>query len=318
MRGARLGWVVALSVALTGCTATHRLAPRAADPVARITLSPGDTLRCPSYATVGPNGQPAVPLAPIAAERLAPLQTPSQLVVCRYRGSNVLQLTGSRQVRFGLSTAGSELAWSPPATGGPRNCTAIGGRYTPYLLGLRYPSGVLWVTTAYDVNGCVVTSNGSFTSDAYVGTEVEHAYATGVWTGGAGRDNAGGACLAWPNGRLGQERQLVPPGPTALTICPAHGAPSAPQAAVHVTRDIYPLVAALDGQATRPTGNMCDPHGEDYVGYEARFDYAEGPAVVVDIRKNCDPRLTNHSLDADSSGQIWAMVEDLAHHPAGH
>lgn len=131
-----------------------------------------------------------MPLAPVVAQRLAPLQTPTQLVMCRYRGHSVLQLDGSRRVRFGLSTVGAELAWSPRAMGGPRSCAAIGGRHTLYLLGLRYPSGVLWVTTAYDVNGCEVTSNGTFTSDAYVGNDADHAFETGVWTGGVGREGS--------------------------------------------------------------------------------------------------------------------------------
>ena len=306
---------VAVTTALSGCTTGHRLAPVAQQPAAQITLSPGSAVKCPAYATLGANGQPAVPLAPIAAQRLAPLQVPSQLVVCRYRGNNVLQLTGSRQVRVGLATAGTELAWSPRAMGGPTTCTAIAGRHTPYLIGLRYPSGVLWVTTAYDVNGCEVTSNGSFTTATYVGNDVDHAFSTGVWVGGIGRDTSTD-CLAWPTGRLGQDQHLVPPDPTALTICSANGAPSAHRAVAHVTRSFSSLVRTLDGVATRPSGHMCDPHGDEVVAYELRFDYSQGPAVVVDVAKNCDPRISNDSLDADSTAQIWAMVDDLAHHPS--
>jgi len=241
------------------------------------------------------------------------MDTPTQVVICRYRGSSVLQLTGSRRVRFGLATVGRELAWLPRNTGGPRTCTAIGGRHTPYLLGLRYPSGVLWVTTAYDVNGCEVTSNGAFTSDTYVGNDVDHAFKTGVWSGGAG-SNDGGPCLAWPVGRLGQDRQLVPPGATGLTICSANASPST-STTVHVTRDFTALVSALDHVATRTTSNMCDPHGDEPVAYTARFDYSEGPSVVVDIRKNCEPKLSNRSVDADGSAQIWRMVEDMARRP---
>jgi hypothetical protein len=104
----------------------------------------------------------------------------------------------------------------------------------------------------------------------------------------------------------------VPTGPTGLTICPAR---SAPAAIAHVTRDFSTLVSALNQTATRPTSNMCDPQGDEVVAYQARFDYAEGPAVVVSISKNCFPRLSNGSLDADGSAQIWAMVDELAHHP---
>jgi len=306
---------VAVTTALSGCTTGHRLAPVAQQPAAQITLSPGSAVKCPAYATLGANGQPAVPLAPIAAQRLAPLQVPSQLVVCRYRGNNVLQLTGSRQVRVGLATAGTELAWSPRAMGGPTTCTAIAGRHTPYLIGLRYPAGVLWVTTAYDVNGCEVASNGSFTSSAYVGNDVDNAFATGVWTGGVGRDSSQ-PCVAWPSGRLGQDQQLVPSGPTGLTICSADAAPAPMPSTVAVTRNFSALVSALDAVPTRPTGNMCDPHGQEVVAYDLRFDYAQGPAVVVDVRRNCDPRISNLSLDSDGSARIWAMVDDLAHHPS--
>src|SRR3954453_19145834 len=299
-----------------GLFALVAVLPAGHDPVQQAVFAQGSAVQCPAYAALGANGQPAVPLARVRAARLAPLETPTELFVCRYRGTTGLQLTGSRQVGAGLVNAGTQLAWSPRCMGGPVNCTVFEGRGTPYLIALRYPSGMLWVTTAYDVNGCEVTSNGTFTSAVYVGAEADHAYATGVGRGGAGRDpGVGGPCLAWPFQRLGQERRLVPPGPTALTICKADGAPAAKAAVVQVSRDFSSLVRALDGVRTRPTGNMCDPHGEDVVAYQLRFDYREGPAVVVDISKNCDPRVTNYSLDADGSAQLWAMVDDLAQRP---
>jgi len=177
---ARLATVCgAVAAALCSCTAAHRLPTQA-----RVESVPSATVRCPAYAALGPDGQPAVPLATVVAQRLAPEQTPTQLVLCRYRGSNVLQLTGSRQVRVGLATAGSELASSPRSMGGPVDCATSGVRHTPYLIGLRYPSGVLWVTTAYDVNGCQVTSNGTFASDAHLGGDADQAFTTGVWSGG--------------------------------------------------------------------------------------------------------------------------------------
>src|SRR4051812_35009132 len=92
---------------------------------ATITLSAAAGLTCPAHTTRGADGHPAVPLAPIAAQRLAPLQTPTQLVVCRYRGINKLQLTGSRPVRSGLATAGSELTWAPRAMGSRGTCTTM-------------------------------------------------------------------------------------------------------------------------------------------------------------------------------------------------
>jgi len=180
---------VAVAAALSACTVGHHLTPEA-----QVTVPPSETVTCPSYATLGANGQPAVPLALVAAPRLVPPQTPTQLVVCRYRGTNVLQLTGSREVRVGLATAGTQLASSPRSMGGPVSCTTSTGRHAPYLIGLRYPSGVLWVTTAYDANGCEVTSNGSFTSDAYVGNDADHAFATGVWRDGIARLDCGLSC----------------------------------------------------------------------------------------------------------------------------
>ena len=169
----------AVAVALCGCTAAQKLATQAV-----VAAPASETVSCPAYAALGPNGQPAVPLAVIVAQRLVPQQTPTQLVVCRYRGTNVLQLTGSRQVRVGLATAGTELASSPRFMGGPVVCSTRSARHTPYLIGLRYPSGVLWVTTAYDANGCEVTSNGTFASAAYLGRDADQAFATGVWSGG--------------------------------------------------------------------------------------------------------------------------------------
>jgi hypothetical protein len=161
--------------------------PAAHNPTRPVTLAKGSTVQCPAYAALSPNGQPAVPLAPVRAERLAPLERPTDLVVCRYRGTTVLQLTGSRRVATGLANAGAQLAGSRRLTGGPVNCTEIGGPRTPYLIALRYPSGPLWVTTAYDANGCEVASNGSFTSNAYIGRDADQAFATGVWRGDFGR-----------------------------------------------------------------------------------------------------------------------------------
>src|SRR5438270_4913459 len=146
--------VLALAAALGGCTTADRLTPTAQDPATRPATAAGAVVNCPPYATLGTDGHPAVPLAPTAAHRLAPLETPTQLVVCRYRGTSVLQLVGARRVRFGLASAGTELAWSPRATGGPRECRGSASGRAPYLIGVRYPSGVLWVTTAYDVNRC--------------------------------------------------------------------------------------------------------------------------------------------------------------------
>ena len=55
-----------------------------------------------------------------------------------------------------------------------------------------------------------------------------------------------------------------------------------------------------------------DTCGAVWYGNKEEF----GPAVVVAIRKNCDPRLSNGSLDADGTPQIWAMADDLAHRPS--
>src|SRR4051812_6621790 len=175
--------------------------PAGHDAAQRANLVQSFAVQCPPYATLDANGQPAVPLARVRAARLAPLETPTELFVCRYRGTTVLQLTGSRQVGAGLPNAGTQLAWSPRSLGGPVNCTGLIGRHTPYVIALRYPSGMLWVTTAYDANGCEVTSNGSFTSDAYVGKDAGQAFATGAWTGGTARTTSD-LCLTWPTDRL--------------------------------------------------------------------------------------------------------------------
>src|SRR3954451_17970141 len=86
--------------------------PGAHHPVRPATSAQSSAAQCPAYSTLGTNGQPAVPLARVGAERLAPFQTPADLLVCRYRGSTVLQLTGSRRVGTGLANAGTQLARS--------------------------------------------------------------------------------------------------------------------------------------------------------------------------------------------------------------
>ena len=308
------------TAATGGCTRSHHADAGPPAPVPRIELVKAhESLSCPARAQENEEGTPQVPLSPAAgAERLAPLQTPTRLIVCRYRGGRTFRLAGAREVRSGLASARLELAWMPRANVTGDTCTAIGGRYTPYLVGLRYPDGVLWLSTAYDVNGCVRTSNGTFTAEGYIGADTDRAYDTGTWVADVPDPVDAGnhsSCGDAPRGRLGQDRQLVPPGAVRLTLCAADGAHSPAAVPIHVRRDFTALVRALDGVMTSPTGNSCDPDGEDVVDYEARFDYAEGPAVLVSIRKNCFPLLSNGSLDGVGSSQIWAMTDDLARHP---
>src|SRR5256885_9790309 len=105
--------------------------PAAHHPVQPATSAQSSAAQCPAYATLGTNGQPAVPLARVGAERLAPLETPTDLVVCRYRGTTVLQLTGSRRVGTGLVNAGTQLARSRRSTGGPGHRSAPTARPRP-------------------------------------------------------------------------------------------------------------------------------------------------------------------------------------------
>ncbi len=62
----------------------------------------------------------------------------------------------------------------------PGMCTLMGGERINYLVRFDYADGQrVWLTTAKEVNRCVVTRNGEFSTPAYVGEAVAAAYTRG-------------------------------------------------------------------------------------------------------------------------------------------
>jgi hypothetical protein len=106
-------------------------------------------------------------------------------VVCAY-GLNlagfhqVIPLSGGRALADGLDRLARELhalPAAPPAD--QRACTTESSTNVNYLIGMQYPSAVMWISSSQ--SPCRGTSNGSFVSAAEIATRVADAYSSGVW-----------------------------------------------------------------------------------------------------------------------------------------
>ncbi len=122
---------------------------------------------------------------------MAPREVPSRVIACSYADSGATgagtsvgsPLGQSRIISDGLDQLAGRLAGMPAwyADGEPTFCTQVGGPAANYLLGLSYPSGTMWVSTATDPNACSGTTNGDFVSRTSLGKDVAYALSTGRW-----------------------------------------------------------------------------------------------------------------------------------------
>lgn len=298
--------VVLLLAAVTAsaCTA-HGPAPTTVEPT--VMLVADHAARCPAHPpTDRATGTVKPPQPPRHAGRIAPPLTPTSLTICRYDGLPG-RLTGERSVERGLDAVPDDLAWLPlHVPGASYACAASYEPHFGYLLHLRYPGGSLWI--GGDTESCTGATNGTVSSDFAPGRDVEHAYATGAWVNGE-RDAADvepDACNVGPTGRLGQEHAMVPGTPTLLTLC-------RPGGHAVTTTNFARLLRLLDSRDTSPTSSSCQPDDEsaEIAAYEARFSYAQGPPVVVNITSNCEPKLSNRSLDANDDGSAWREADGV-------
>lgn len=137
---------------------------------------------CPaSYAGTSP-WVPAKPTGSDLRTSLVPAAVAASAVVCAYG----LGVTGSHRaipLSGGRVLAGDRLASDlhalPPAPKGQWRCTTESSTNVNYLIGLRYPAAVVWVSSSQ--SPCRGTSNGSFVSAAEIASRVAAAYASGVW-----------------------------------------------------------------------------------------------------------------------------------------
>ncbi|MFB9961438.1 hypothetical protein [Sinosporangium siamense] len=171
-----------------------------------------------------------------------------------------------------------------------------------YLIRLRYSDNkVGWVSTAFEVNECVVTTNGRHRSAAYFGEEIKHAYETGRWGGFSSPTS----CASAP-GHRGQEKVIVPPGADGLTLCRFHDG----ELIKHLDRaTAKQLAAAASALPTRPNDFQCDgPTG----GPEIRmiFHYPIGPpAEALLWSGRCG--VENLYVEAGASPQLLELLAEL-------
>jgi len=181
-------------------------------------------LTCPQVHEGAAPWVPADPQGVDGRSRLVPPQTPQSALVCAYDGFNDGEqkgwaLTDSRELSGGLDQLATDLTLRPRYSGGG-GCTQMGGPQVDYLLGLSYPDGVVWVSTAQEPNNCVASSNGVFRT-GNLGDQVAAAHAAGAWP--LAPPPAVAPCADPLRGRLGQETTLVPDGVTSVDICPERG-----------------------------------------------------------------------------------------------
>jgi hypothetical protein len=256
-----------------------------------------------------------------ASDRLVPVQVPSAAVLCSYKGAADSQaeagsaLSGTRQLTGSLQQIPQDLAWLPrKQSDETKMCTMMAGPSTRYLLGLTYPDGVVWVSTADDPNGCADTTNGTFVSPSGTGELARAAYESGGWSASPDPDD-GGCDVDRSAGRLGQERMMVPDEPRGLRIC--DGAAQGDETPREVTDRalVAQLAEALNGlpASTRPAQcEAASPTRGAASARRLRFDFEQGPGLVVAIDPACEPQIDNGTRRAALTEQVQNLVEGLA------
>jgi hypothetical protein len=228
---------------------------------------------CPSDYD-GSGSVPWVPRSPAGIEgsdRLVPEDTPTSAVICAYVNPASITsdpggpLSGTRTLTSGLSTLAVDLAWSPrllPDQG--IGCAGVGLTPEPgYLLGLTYPTGTEWVSSAI-TGGCPSSSNGVFVTPTNIAYQVQASYAAGTWVSVPFNPKMADADACQPlSGRLGQETTLVPAGAQTVKIC--RSSRGGKQVGVTLTSGFEPLLRALDALPTRTSTGGCQGDGHQNV-----------------------------------------------------
>jgi hypothetical protein len=267
-------------------------------------------LSCPAKYRGAAPWVPAKPAGVGGRSRLAPQRTPVSAVVCGYvpdlrhkdlAGHLVGRvLTRHRQLTGVLAALAGDLAWLPRLLPGQQiSCLLVLGPQSNYLIGLAYRGGgQIWVSTTADASGCVLTSNGDFTTFGNASAQAAKAVRTGRWP-----EPPQVSCGR--GGRLGQETMMVPAGSTSLTIC-------AGRIVRTLTSGYQGLVAALNALPARTSTRDCTSrppfHGQNY---QLEFAYPQGPAAQVRVSAYCYPAIDNLSLQAYSAKTILPIINRL-------
>ncbi len=197
------------------------------------------------------------------------------------------------------------LTWAPLDNLRSKACTAMGGDETVHLIGSRYQDAIVWVAAKADPNGCSKSTNGDFVSPAAVGSRLD-----GIVGDPPRRDpTPTGACTSRSFGRLGDHLSLAPEGDPRVTVCRnrANGTEQPIRLSAEQSREV---VAALRGLTVGLSDSGCSNTGDDYSRqFRLVLDYAEGPAVWVNVSPTCTPQAYGSGLAAEDAGSVIDLVE---------
>ncbi len=215
----------------------------------------------------------------------------------------VFRLSGSRGID-GLHAAAQALQVPPQVPGESHACTAMGGPSFPFLARLTYDNRTVWLATHSDVNGCANVTNGSTTSQVYLGGDFQASYDASTWT--PSRRGAGGACWA-ATGRYGQHERLVPHQPVRIRVCKDQDElepVTAPERIRHVMRLL---------NAPKPIASQNSCQGEVTNSRRLLFEYPSGRSVDVEVLQGCEPNVFQSSLSEqlpdDGVQELFAALE---------
>lgn len=320
MRSRVLSCVALMGVALSGCgsdpvtgssgttQSTSTTAERSSPSIVPLDGDSPARPVCPASIGTSPTFVPAKPTIGDTTDALVPNQVPAYAVVCSYpAGTNMsptpttssFSLASSVQVVSGLSAVPDDLGHLMADTKVARPCTAMGGAQTQRLLGLQYARGVVWVSSLDEVNSCSVSTNGAFTTSAFLGRALADAARTGSWK----MPDRTTPCGGGPSGRAGADRWLVPGTPSGLVICvDAKPRPASDD----LTRK---LREALNRLSTAPSQHGASCTGDGGKHAYLMFDYAVGPSVWVTVSPKCTPQVMGDGLQADPAEDVVQLLE---------
>ena len=289
-------------------------APAAGLAVCPGTVSGGDIATSPTPGTGDDLG---------GADRLVPQDPPQAATVCAYDmtadPSAAVRLADSVDLPTAdLRAMTTDLTHLPRRLPGQSHlCTTMGGGPPrAFLLALRYRDGTVRVSTRTDPNRCVDTTNGTFDSPTYIADQVQLALQTGRWPEPPERRSpVPDPCHHGRPGRLGQEVTLVPAAPASAVICterPRAGRDPEYRTTSLTGDDAADLARAFDELPTTPTQQRCSPTGTRGGAYSIQFRYAAGPPVAVSIHPDCEPAISNGSLDSRDAASVLDLVREAA------
>ncbi|TYB69814.1 hypothetical protein FXF51_06525 [Nonomuraea sp. PA05] len=248
-----------------------------------------------------------------AADRLVP-GAPDLALICAYPGRNTdpggEKLDGWRTLNHQNTEAmARDLAYLPIDTANAeRGCTLMGGRMTNYLVRFAYSDGgTLWLGGAEEVNSCATITNGTATSDVYLGRGLTAAFRTGTWSLPQPDDPCDESL-----GRRGQNEQMVPEGAVSMLVCRLTPGQKPGARSEHGAREAAALAAALNTPGTRPSTNGCQQAGPVSDSFRLVFRYGEGPAAWVHVMPDCRPGVNNGLLQAELDAPTRDQVARLA------